>query len=58
MSEKRSRTKGAAKVGVGFGTALAITISWTANKSILWVIVHGILGWIYVIYYLIRYYHW
>jgi hypothetical protein len=50
------QTRNAAKVGVGFGTALAITISWTANKSILWVIVHGILGWIYVIYYLIRYY--
>jgi hypothetical protein len=49
-------TRNAAKVGVGFGTALAITISWTANKSILWVIVHGILGWIYVIYYLVRYY--
>ena len=49
-------TKNAAKVGVGFGTALAITISWTANKSILWVIVHGILGWIYVVYYLIKYY--
>jgi hypothetical protein len=49
-------TRNAAKVGVGFGTALAITISWTANKSILWVIVHGILGWIYVVYYLIRYY--
>ncbi|HXY68887.1 MAG TPA: hypothetical protein VEH62_05525 [Gemmatimonadales bacterium] len=50
------RSKDAAKVGIGFGTALAITISWTANKSILWVIVHGILGWLYVIYYLIRYY--
>jgi len=49
-------TRYAAKVGVGFGTALAITISWTANKSILWVIVHGILGWIYVVYYLIKYY--
>jgi hypothetical protein len=49
-------TRNAAKVGVGFGTALAITISWTANKSILWVILHGILGWVYVIYYLIRYY--
>jgi len=58
MSETSSRGKGAAKIGVGFGTALAITISWTANKSILWVIVHGILGWIYVIYYLIRYYAW
>ncbi len=56
MGNAASRSKSAAKVGVGFGTALAITISWTANKSILWVIVHGILGWIYVIYYLIRYY--
>jgi hypothetical protein len=56
MSEASARTKGAAKVGVGFGTALAITISWTANKSILWAIFHGILGWLYVIYYLIRYY--
>jgi len=54
MSATSSRSRDAAKVGIGFGTALAI--SWTANKSILWVIVHGILGWIYVIYYLIRYY--
>jgi hypothetical protein len=50
------RTKTVAKAGIGFGTALAITISWTANKSILWVLIHGILGWVYVIYYLIRYY--
>ena len=56
MSNASARTRGAAKVGVGFGTALAITISWTANHSILWAIVHGILSWIYVIYYLIRYY--
>ncbi|UWX03822.1 hypothetical protein H1235_14760 [Pseudoxanthomonas sp. NC8] len=39
------------KAGVGFGTAPAITLSWTANKSLFWVIVHGILGWIYVVYY-------
>jgi hypothetical protein len=56
MASMATHSKSAAKVGVGFGTALAITISWTANKSILWVIVHGILGWLYVIYYLIRYY--
>ena len=42
--------------GISFGTALALVISWTANHSILWAIVHGILSWIYVIYYLIRYY--
>ena len=39
------------RAGIGFGTALAITISWSANKSLLWVLVHGILGWIYVVYY-------
>jgi hypothetical protein len=41
--------------GIGFGTALAIAISWSANKSILWAIIHGILSWVYVIYYAIRY---
>ncbi len=45
----------AAKAGVGFGTALAIAISWSANKSILWAIIHGLLSWFYVIYYAIRY---
>ena len=50
-----ARSKDAAKVGIGFGTALAIAISWSANKSIFWAIIHGILSWIYVIYYAIRY---
>jgi hypothetical protein len=40
-----------AKYGVGFGSALAIAISYTANHSILWAITHGILGWLYVIYF-------
>ena len=44
----------AAKVGIGFGSALAITISWSANKSVLWAIVHGLLSWFYVIYYVSR----
>ena len=43
----------AARAGIGFGTALAIAISWTKNQSILWAIFHGILSWIYVIYYAI-----
>ena len=42
---------GIAKAGIGFGTALAITISWSANKSLLWAVIHGLLSWIYVIYY-------
>lgn len=41
------------KAGIGFGTALAITISWSVNKSILWAIVHGFLSWFYVVYYAI-----
>ena len=41
----------ATKAGIGFGSALAIAISWSQNQSILWAIVHGILSWIYVIYY-------
>jgi hypothetical protein len=40
-----------AKYGVGFGSALAIAISYTANHSILWAIIHGILGWLYVVYF-------
>lgn len=28
--------------GIGFGCALAIAISYTTNKSILWAILHGI----------------
>ena len=40
-----------AKYGASFGAALAIAISYTANHSIPWAIVHGILSWLYVIYF-------
>jgi len=36
--------------GVGLGTIVAVVISWSRNKSIIWAIIHGILGWLYVIY--------
>lgn len=39
--------------GIGLGTVIAVVISWSRNKSILWAIIHGILGWLYVIYALI-----
>ncbi len=38
------------KYGIGFGTALAIAISFTLNRSILWAIIHGVFGWVYVVY--------
>lgn len=44
------------RAGISFGSALAITISWSANQSLFWVIVHGIFSWLYVVYYAIRYY--
>lgn len=46
--------KEAAAAGVSFGTALAITISWSMNHSILWAILHGVLGWLYVVYYALK----
>jgi hypothetical protein len=45
------------KAGLSFGSALAMVISWTAHKSLLWVIVHGLLSWLYVIYYALRYHY-
>lgn len=37
--------------GLSFGSALAIAISFTTHKSILWAIIHGFFSWFYVIYY-------
>ncbi len=39
--------------GVGLGTIIAVVISWSRNESVFWAILHGILGWLYVIYYMI-----
>lgn len=38
--------------GVSFGNALAIAISWTTHKSVLWAVIDGFLSWVYVAYYL------
>lgn len=42
-----------ARSGIGFGSALAIAISWSQNQSILWAILHGLFSWAYVIYFAI-----
>lgn len=39
--------------GISMGSALAMILSWDRNQSILWAIFHGILSWLYVIYYAI-----
>jgi len=41
--------------GVGLGSVIAAILSYVKWHSIGWAIVHGVLGWVYVVYYLIVY---
>ncbi|WP_181170457.1 hypothetical protein [Priestia megaterium] len=50
MASKSSTTVSS---GIGLGSALAVAISWSLHKSILWAILHGLFSWFYVIYYAI-----
>ncbi len=51
MAEFRTVSSSTAKAGIGLGTALAVTISWSLHKSILWAAIHGLFSWFYVLYY-------
>ena len=37
--------------GISLGSAIAVTVSWSLHHSLLWAVIHGIFGWLYVIYY-------
>lgn len=41
------------KSGITMGSALAMVISFNLNQSVLWAIIHGLLSWVYVLYYLL-----
>lgn len=41
--------------GVRFGAALAMVVSYVKWQSIGWAIVHGLLNWVYIVYYIIKY---
>lgn len=41
--------------GVSFGAALAMVVSYVKWQSIGWAIVHGLLNWVYIVYYIIKY---
>ena len=43
------------KSGITFGSALAMAVSYTTWHSVGWAIVHGLLSWLYVIYFVLRY---
>ena len=51
----KENTKKVTKSGITFGSALAMVISYTTWHSVGWAIVHGLLSWAYVLYYVIRY---
>ncbi len=51
MTTKPTATGSVARAGLGFDAVLAITISWSLYKPILWAILHGVGSWLYVIYY-------
>lgn len=53
--QKHTAKSSSVNVGVSFGSALAMVISYVTWKSIGWAILHGVFGWGYVIYYLIKY---
>lgn len=55
MASMKHRMGDGAKTGISFGSVLAMVISYHAYSSIGWAILHGILGWAYVIYYIIKY---
>ena len=44
-------SRSAAESGIGLGAAIAVTLSWYRNKSIVMAVIHGVLSWLYVIYF-------
>lgn len=55
--ERRFYYKGWIRSGITFGSALAIVISFSINNSVFWAIIHGLLSWVYVVYYIIFYWN-
>ena len=51
--ETKNTTRTVVKSGITFGTCLAMVISYTNWHSVGWAIFHGLLSWVYVIYYLL-----
>ncbi|MCH7628351.1 MULTISPECIES: hypothetical protein [Novosphingobium] len=46
-----SKASDGAKAGIGLGSAIAVAISWSLHKSVVWATIHGVLSWVYVLYY-------
>ena len=56
MNENNQTTvKKTVKSGITIGSALAMVISYSTWQSVGWAIIHGLMSWIYVIYFVLRY---
>ena len=53
-NDKNESLKRTVKSGVTFGSALAMVISYANWHSVGWAIIHGLMSWGYVIYYVIK----
>lgn len=53
MEEKTTVIHKTVKSGLTFGSALAMVISYTNWHSVFWAIIHGLMSWVYVIYFII-----
>lgn len=51
MARSRQVVDYSVRSGIGLGSALAVAISWSLHKSIVWATIHGIFSWLYVLYY-------
>lgn len=52
---RTNSVKSTVKSGISFGTCLAMVISYVTWHSIPWAIFHGLLSWVYVIYFILTY---
>ncbi len=56
MNEKQQdNVKKTVRSGITFDSALAMVISYSTWHSVGWAILHGLLSWVYVIYFILRY---
>ena len=56
MSESHDGCAGCLTAPYALGSTLAVVLSWGANHALGWAIIHGMLSWLYVVYYVIE--HW
>ncbi len=53
--QKQYTVRKTVKTGITFGSALAMVISYVNWHSVGWAIFHGLLSWVYVIYFVLKY---